>query len=733
MPVITYEDAMKGAQPAAAPAAPSGPKIVSYEDATAPQNSGSTVGAYLSDVAKIPGNIVGTPRMLLHDLPNWIAGQDGTNPVGANDPLARAEDAILPSAKGFNDAIGLTPHLVDHTTLPGKLSGAFIEGGGARALLRNPREYLNMLRSAKDLGEVGKTGLAATAAQGAGELDPGNLGLQLGAAALTHAGVGGAARITRAGYNGLLDPFIRPGAAGEKLAGATTAQVDNSQPGLASPTAMDLVGQEGATRAATDAFGPGGHPPAVMGAFRDFLDQLKGHLESSREAGAAPFYNRFRAEPLMDPPEALSAAGRAARWPLGLPDVGSAMGRAGRNMVGDTGGARAANNPYGGPTAMKDWTDFNTAGDPIYKQSEVPTPDLLDRTKRQLNIKATQASAGLDSDTAASRMNQAHQVTGFIKGQYPDTYPQALDAYAKGSVPLTDFEHPDVARTLTKHEGTNGTDLGHTMGSAELLNHMGASASPGETVQSFINAVGDKKAAIGPLQDAIVGHLRETPGVIDPSTGEVNAKALDQATRKYMPTISMYFPELGRKFGTAKGAQETLDTMRSQDTLAKDVSNGGMRTSDGVVTPASFKSWIDKNEKTLSQTQSPGAMMRLRQIANALSEAPFSSAEGVAEAAPGALGVATGGGLEGGFTGMVLGKLFKGPFDARLGKAREAYSRNIEQAVTDPVYAAKLGRAISGRPSGTPSWKALMGAIQSEVGEAAKYAPIATTPSAKAQ
>lgn len=700
---------------------------------TQPANSGSTLGAYASDVAKIPGNIIGTPRMLLHDLPNWMAGQDGTNPVGARDPLARAEDAILPSAKGFNDAIGLTPHLVDHTTLPGKLTGAFIEGGGARALLRNPREYLNMLRSARELGEVGKTGLATSAAAGAGELDPGNLGLQLGTAFVTHAGAGLTARTAGAGYKGLLDPFIRPGAAGEKLAGNTTAAVDNSQPGLASPTAMDLVGQEGTTRAATDAFGPGGHPPAVMGAFRDFLDQLKGHLESARESGAAPFYNKFRAEPLMDPPEALTASERATRWPLGLPDVGNAMGRAGRNMVGDTGGPRAANNPYGGPTGIKDWTDFNAAGDPVYKQSEVPTPDLLDRTKRQLNIKATQASAGLDRDTAASRTNQAHQVTGFIKGQYPDTYPQALDAYAKGSVPLTDFEHPDVARTLTRNESANGTDLGPAMGSAELLNHMGASASPGETVQSFINAVGDKKAAIGPLQDAIVGHLRDTPGVIDPATGEVNAKALDQATRKYMPTISMYFPELGRKFGSAKAAQETLDTMRSQDTLAKDVSNGGLRNNDGVVTPTSFKSWIDKNEKVLSQTQSPGAIMRLRQIANALSEAPFSSAEGVADAAPAGVGAVTGGGIEGGFVGMVLGKLFKGPIDARLAKARDAYSKNIEQAVTDPAYAAKLGRAISGRPSGTPSWKALMGAIQSELGEAGKFAPIATAPSAKAQ
>jgi hypothetical protein len=108
--------------------------------------------------------------------------------------------------------------------------------------------------------------------------------------------------------------------------------------------------------------------------------------------------------------------------------------------------------------ATVNWTDFNPAGDPVYRQSQVPTPDLLDRTKRQLSIKANQANSnsgvGRDPDTAASLTNQVQQMADFTKNLYPNTYPQALDAYAKASVPLTPFEHPDVASVLQRNGRT---------------------------------------------------------------------------------------------------------------------------------------------------------------------------------------------------------------------------------------------------------------------------------------
>lgn len=664
----------------------------------APAEDTSAIPAYLSDVGKVPSAVASTPRFLLHDIPEWLKKQGlGDRKNDATDPLVNAVSK-LPSAENVNDAIGLTPHLVDHTSLLGRLSGAGITGALSGGIL-NPRSWLSML----------KAGASTVAAEGAHEVAPDNLGLQLAAAAAAHSGLSFGGKATGAAYDAFGKPYLQPTKAGTELAGAVVGHpsVENSfLPGLANPSNTDLTGAADATRAATDSLGPGAFPPAVMGGYRDFLDTLKGHLESARNAGSAPFYNAFRSEPLMTPPAALTDAERATRWPLGLPAVAPAMGRAATNMMNDRGGQRAANNPYGGPVADVNWTDFNPAGDPVYKTTPMPTPDLLDRTKRQLNIGATQAGMKADTDTAASKTNAAAQMTDFLKKQYPDTYPQALDAYAKGSVPLTPFEHPDVASTLQRNESATAKDLGPVKGDAELLNHIGASASPGETVQAFINAVGDKKAAIQPLQDAIVGHLRETPGVIDPTTGEVNAKALDQATRKYMPTISMYFPELKQKFGTAKAAQATLDNMRVQEGIATGVRNGALRDSSGTITPKSFDKWIGDNAKSID----PAALIRLKQIGAALKEKPFGGAEAATDALPAAAGVAMGGG-EGGIVGSVTGKVFTGPRDALLAKARDAYSKAIERAATDPAYADSLGRAVGARGKGVSGWKALTDAI----------------------
>jgi hypothetical protein len=76
------------------PIVQSAPKIVSYEDAVAPDPSAAR--NFLSAALRIPGAIAGAPRAVLYDFPNWLSGQTGKAPT---DPLARVENAVLPSAE----------------------------------------------------------------------------------------------------------------------------------------------------------------------------------------------------------------------------------------------------------------------------------------------------------------------------------------------------------------------------------------------------------------------------------------------------------------------------------------------------------------------------------------------------------------------------------------------------------------------------------------------------------
>src|SRR4051812_6656012 len=91
-------------------------KSIMEHPAEAEPSAGTTAGAFASDLARVPGAIAGTPRFLMYDVPNYIGGQDGNNP---SDPLAKAENAILPSAEGVNKAL-FGDHLVEHSTPLGR-------------------------------------------------------------------------------------------------------------------------------------------------------------------------------------------------------------------------------------------------------------------------------------------------------------------------------------------------------------------------------------------------------------------------------------------------------------------------------------------------------------------------------------------------------------------------------------------------------------------------------------
>jgi hypothetical protein len=106
--------------------------------------------------------------------------------------------------------------------------------------------------------------------------------------------------------------------------------------------------------------------------------------------------------------------------------------------------------------------------------------------------------------------------------------------------------------------------------------------------------------------------------------GTLDSAAFAKAMRPYQKSpgnVGMYFPELARKFASAKAAQGTLETLQAQRGLADAVGNGALRDGTGVITGASFGGWLRSNKEIISKTQSPGAVMRLQSMGTALQKA----------------------------------------------------------------------------------------------------------------
>jgi hypothetical protein len=691
------------APPTAAPPANGDDFTFEQGNATPPAAPPSSLGADLvgnaaTGVADIPGAIAGLPHMLGHAANwaaakvgnalglgggNWTADQlDAANPVTAalptSDDVNKGTFNLLNNASHDLGGDGVAPYVP--TTGAGRVGQTFVTAAGAGAL--DPAADLG---AAKAAWNIFKQGISGGAAEGVQALDPDNPVLGPVAAMLTHGGMSVSSKGLSAANENVVRPFYAPTQSGIDAAGRKLAGVDNSLPGLANPSAADILGQQGNVSAASGAMGTGQSVPTAMEGLQDTLSTRQADLDTARTQGSAPFYAKYNAE-LPTLPENMPKSVTE------LPAYDPALGKATTDMQN---GANEANNPYGAPTTT--YTAFNEAGDPV-TQSGALTPDLLARTARKLNIQAAEARR-TDSDSAAGLTAASSKVTDAIGNLYPDTFPQAQAKYAELSRPLDIFDDPQVAKAVDRNTNGVGTPQGYSQDPASLLNTVAKSANPGTVVSKFIEAAGGDPASVtSPIRQAIVGQLHEA-GAIDPITGEVDAAILDKTVKPYLPTIGMHLPELQEQFGTAKAAQATLDTMRTQKALADSVAGGDMRDATGAVTGQSMAAWMRDNRDALEQTQTGAAMMRLDQIQKAIGEAPGGAADGVAEEVlPGIISQRIGG-SENAILSMMAGHRVVGiPANYLLGKFRNAYSGAVEQAATDPAFAKKIVDAAAQRP-----------------------------------
>jgi hypothetical protein len=653
-------------------------------------------------LADIPGAIGSLPHVLGH-VANWAAAKAANNGLLGDVPRRNYTGAELdevnpitrhlPTAEDINKGMysyldtvshdlggdGFTPYAP--TSGAGRAGQAMVTAAGAGAL--DPAADVG---AAKQLWNIGKQALSGGAAEIAQSIDPDNPILGPIAAMLTHGALSTTGKGVAAANESLGRPFYAPTQAGIDAAGTKLAGIDNAAgAGIANPTAADILGQQGNVGATTGAIGTGQSVPTAMEGLQDTLATRQAALDKARTDAAAPFYAKFRAELPVIPenmPRDLAA----------LPAFRPAIESAETDMLN---GANKGNNPYGSPTTT--YTDYDAAGDPVTRTGAL-TPDLLGRTARKLNIQAATARR-TDSDSAAGLTAASSDVSNFLNRAYPNSYPAAQKAFADASRPLDVFDNPAVARAIDQNTNKVGTPLGYTQDPASLLNTVAKSANPGTVVSQFIDAAGGDPASVtSPIRQAIVGQLHEA-GAIDPKTGEVNAKLLDQTVKPYLPTLGMYLPELVDQFGTAKAAQATLDNMRAQAWLAGDIQSGGMRNADGSVTGKSMGAWIRQNRKDLEQTQTGAAMMRLDQIQKAIGDAPGGAADGVAEEVlPGIISHHIGGSENAILTMMAAHKVTGAVVNPLLTKFRNAYSAEIERATTDPAHAQRIIEAAARRP-----------------------------------
>jgi hypothetical protein len=727
------------------------PEGVTVTAERAPESAADVAGDLAENaatgVARVPGAIIGLPHMLAHTA-DWLAAHIGNtlgiskDATGADVDKYNPAARLTPSSQDVDDKVfqgasaiaGRPVHPYEPTTVWGKLGQAAITGAGAGVV--DPLALLGAVKAGAPVAEalegaiprMAKTAVSASAANGAQQADPDNDVLPVLAALFTHTAAGVAPRLATAAGRTAASDFVAPllnpkGAAEAKLGrdlGRASEPVDNTLPGIATPTPADITGAAARVAAADQDIGSGVEPSSAMQFLRDHLAALKDSLKSARSENTKPFFDAVRAEPPLIP-----AAVDAMKAKLDPGTFDAAANSAATDMRNVAKGNPALQ-PY------QPWTDFDVAGDPKYiagtPANGAASPDLLMRTKTKLNENAAQASINADgAQRTAGLTSAAGTVTDALDKHFPNTYPQARDVYTVASAPLSPFYKAPVARALAEQKDpTTGKPLGYVQNNASLFSQLAGSKDPGSVVNSFIDAAGNDKSVTDPLGDAVVAQLR-SKGAIDPKTGEVNQTIYNREIAPYVKTLSMYRPDLMQKFGTAQDATATLGRLRAQSALIDGVKAGSMRdTGDasGVVTKGSFDKWLSSNNKALTENQDPSARMRLQQIRNALPMNPLTSAETMEDLVPQAFGMYLGG-TEGAVNAHLMPYIVRATIGRQVQKFGDFYSQAIEKAVRDPVYAKALVGRMANKPMGLSDTKALAQGLWSDFKETGRLAPSA--------
>jgi hypothetical protein len=540
-----------------------------------------------------------------------------------------------------------------------------------------------------------KTGVAAGAANVAQQAAPDNPGLAAAAALLAHTGASAAEAAARGGGGAMLDAtrqVFSPAKQGEAEAGRTLATVDNSQPGLATPTAADLSGAQAGVKTATDDIGPG-LPDWQAGAqLRGALQARANSLKAARSASADQAYDAFRHQAPL-PAAELTPFMRS-------PSFTKALGAA-NGAVLDEGG--------------EPLTDYFSLADddaPAFLTGKAIPTDVLHRVQSQLGDAVSSAAPGSAAQRTATMLNK--RFGNFLEQQYPASgdfpgYAAIRQNYATASQPLDPMAYGPVEKTLDQDTqfGRSRYTLPDERVPDLFLRSNATRADLNQLVQAF---GGNKDAAMSGLESHLAGVAQSA---VQPD-GTLDVAAFGKAMAPYqraMPNMATWFPKLAGKFTSAKAAQGTLDTLQAQKSLTDAVSGGALRDQSGIVTAPSFNRWLSANKDVLARTQSPGAVMRLQSMANALKSNPGELADAIkSELVPTAVGGALGG-LEGGVLGTLLHKFTGSAFSSLDAKRQEAFSAAIEQATTDPAYASRLAATAAKRGQGLSPTRALVRAI----------------------
>lgn len=690
-----------------------------------PPQDPSAAMNFLSGLLRVPGAILGAPAVIKH-FGNWANAQVlnaangfSTNFTGAdldkNDPLMK----VLPTSQSVDNAVfgatGVKPY--EPISPLGKVGQAVTTGLGAGlvdplAVAGDISRGVSAVRTIANTGfNAVKTGLASGAANAVDQVAPNNPGLDAGAAFLTHAGLGGVGQLAKFGGGVAADTtrqVFAPTKQGEIEAGRVLTNVNNTQPGLARPLDSDLAGAQSDVNAATGDIGAGLQPWQAGAQLRTGLQTRVDRLKAARAASVDPAYDAFRAQP------ALPAA--ALQPFMQSPSFKSALGAANAAVLDE-----------GGEPLTKYFDLGDDGNTPSYLSGEAIPPDVLLRVKSQLGEAVNNAPAGSGTQRTATILN--NRFGNFLEDQYPATedfpgYAAINQGYADASRPLDPMSYGPVEKVLDADKQFGQSR--YTFPDERIPDLFLRSNATRTDLNQLTSAFGgDKGAAMGALEQHLAGVAQSA---VQPD-GTLDSGAFDKAMQPYQKSLgnlSMWFPNLAAKFATAKAAQGTLDTLQAQRGLADDISGGALRDDTGMVTGQSFGKWLGANKDAIAKTQSPGAVMRLQSMANALQGAqPGELADMVkSELLPAAAGAATFG-LEGGVLGTLLHKTTQTMFGGLDAKRQAAFSTALERATLDPVYASKLAANAAKRGQGISPARALVQAIAAT--------PIATNAGAPAQ
>jgi hypothetical protein len=669
-------------------------------------------------VARVPGAIIGLPHMIGHTL-NWTQAQmdnalnyffnsKAPHETGA-DLDKRGLVHYLPSAqdvdnvvfKGISAVAGRPVEPYEPTSFFGKLGQAAVTG--ALGGVVDPVAVLGGIGRGASVGKAivegsakraAQTAVAADAANATQQAFPDSPGVAAAAALAAHGATSGLEAAARAGGGVAADAarqVFRPGKQGGLEAGRVLGRVDNNQPGLASPQAPELTAAGQAVKAATDDIGVG-LPDHMAGAnLRAGLQTRADALKAARSAATDKAFDAFRAQPPL-PAVMLEPFMRS-------PSFRKAIGAA-NGAVLDEGGEPL--------TRFFDFTDDV----PAHLTGDAIPPDVLHRVKSQLSDSISAAPGGSQAERTASMLH--NRFTAFLDELYPAEgdfpgYAAIRKGYADASRPLDPLAHGPVDKVLNteKQFGQSRYTFFEERIPDLFLRSNATRSDLNQLVEAF---GGDKTAALSGLQDHLAGVAQKAVNADGTLDAAAFAKVM-QPYEKSVGNLGVWFPQLAGKFKSAKAAQDTLDTMREQRSIADAIAGGALRDHDGAVTGQSLDNWVRANRDALSRTQSPAAVMRLQNIARAINETrPGELADAIkSELLPAAIGTALGG-LEGGVLGIIAHKTAS--FTGQDAKRLEAFSSAIERAATDPAYAERLAAgAAKARSAGLSPKRSLVRAI----------------------